>query len=328
MMILRAALVAPLALGVLAASPAAEAQQAGKVYRIGVLGASRSPSPAVADALRLGLRDHGWIENNNFVFVRRESETFEGYPQAAAELVALRPDVIVTGLGEPAVEALKNATTTIPIVMQVSADPVGSGLVASLARPGGNITGMSILAPEVAGKRLELLKEAVPRATRVAVLWNATYPSKAVEVRNTQVAAGKLNVSMYSIEVRGAADLPRALSRVTSSRSDALVTLADPLTILNAQEIVRYATTNRLPLISEVRQFTDAGALMTYGPNLAQLFRRAARHVDQILRGALPGDLPIEQPTTFELVINLRTARALGLTIPPALLLRADEVIQ
>jgi putative tryptophan/tyrosine transport system substrate-binding protein len=172
---------------------------------------------------------------------------------------------------------------------------------------------MSILAPEMAGKRLELLKEAVPRAMRVAVLWNATYPSKAVEVRNIQVAARRLNVIVHSIEVRG---------------SDALVTLADPLTILSAQEIVRYATANRLPMISEVRQFADAGALVTYGPNLADLFRRAAGHVDKILRGALPGDLPVEQPTKFELLINLKTAKALGLTIPPSLLQRADQVIE
>ena len=317
-----------LAGSLLAAPLAARAQQAGKVYRIGVLGASRPPSPAVADALGLGLLDHRWIEGENFVFVKREADTLEGYPQAAAELVALRPDVIVTGLGEPAVEALKHATMTIPIVMQVSADPVGSGLVGSLARPGGNVTGMSILAPEVAGKRLELLKEAVPRAMRVAVLWNATYPSKAVEVRNTQVAARRLNVIVHSIEVRGTADLSRALSTVTSTRSDALVTLADPLTILSAQEIVRYATAHRLPMISEVRQFADAGALVTYGPNLADLFRRAAGHVDKILRGALPGDLPVEQPTKFELLINLKTAKALGLTIPPSLLQRADQVIE
>jgi putative ABC transport system substrate-binding protein len=302
-----------LAGSLLAAPLAARAQQAGKVYRIGVLGASRSPSPAVADALGLGLLDHRWIEGENFVFVKREADALEGYPQAAAELVARRLDVIVTGLGEPGVEALKHATMAIPIVMQVSADPVGSGLVASLARPGGNVTGMSILAPEVAGKRLELLEEAVPRAMRVAVLWNATYPSKAVEVRNTEVAARRLNVIVHSIEVRG---------------SDALVTLADPLTILSAQEIVRYATANRLPMISEVRQFADAGALVTYGPNLADLFRRAAGHVDRILRGALPGDLPVEQPTKFELLINLKTAKALGLTIPPSLLQRADQVIE
>jgi putative ABC transport system substrate-binding protein len=307
---------------------AVAAQQPGKVYQIGVLGASRLPVPALADALRLGLRDRGWIENENFAFVRRESDTVEGYARVAAELVALRPDVIVTGLGEPAVDALKNATTTIPIVMQVSADPVGSGLVASLPRPGGNITGMSILAPEMSGKRLEILKEAIPRAMRVAVLWNAAYPAKAAELRNTQLAAVQLKVIVHSVEVRRTSDLPRAFSKVTSSRSDALVTLADPLTILNAQEIVRYATANRLPLVSEVRQFADAGALMTYGANLVDLFRRAAGHVDKILRGAPPGDLPVEQPTKFELVINLRTARALGITIAPSLLLRADQTIE
>ncbi len=304
------------------------AQQAGKVYRVGVLGASRAPVPALADALRLGLQDHGWIENENFVFVRRDSDTVEGYARAAAELVGLRPDVIVTGLGEPGVEALKRATTTIPIVMQVSADPVGTGLVASLARPGGNITGMSILATEMSGKRLEILKEVVPRARRVAVLWNAAYPAKAAELRNTQLAAAQLKVIVHSVEVRDVSDISRALSTVTGTRSDALVTLADPLTILNAQQIVRYATANHLPLVSEVRQFADAGALLTYGANLADLFRRAAGHVDKILRGVVPGDLPIEQPTKFELVINLKTARALGITIAPLLLLRADQTIE
>jgi putative ABC transport system substrate-binding protein len=185
---------------------------------------------------------------------------------------------------------------------------------------------MSILAPEMSGERLEILKEVVPHAMRVAVLWNAAYPAKAAEVRSTQLAAAQLKVVVHSVEVHD--DIPRALATVSSTRSDALVALADPLTIVNAQEIVRYATASRLPLISEVRQFADAGALLTYGANLIDLFRRAAGHVDRILRGAKPADLPVELPTKFELVINLKTAKALGLTIPPLLLLRADQVIE
>ncbi len=314
-------------LGALLATPlGAEAQLAGKVYRIGILGTQALR--ASGEPLRLGLRDHGWIEGENFVFVRGETDSLEAYPRVAAELVAQRPDVIVTGLGEPAIQALKTATSTIPIVMLVSADPVGTGIVASLARPGGNITGMSILAPELGGKRLEILKQAVPHTARVAVLWNAQYPGKAAELRDTESAAARLKVSVQSIELRGGADVPRALSMVASSRADALITLSDPLTLLNARHIVAHATGHRLPLISEIREFAEAGALMTYGANLADLLRRGAGHVDKILKGARPAELPIKQPTKFELVINLTTANALGLTIPPSLLLRADQVIE
>jgi putative ABC transport system substrate-binding protein len=200
----------------------------------------------------------------------------ERYSQPSAELVSLQPDLIVCGLGEPGIVALKKATTTIPIVMLVAADPVGTGLVASLARPGSNVTGMSLLTPELGGKRLAMLKEAVATATRVVVLWNAAYPGKAAEFK----------------------------------------------------EIVDYARRQRLPMIAELRQFAEAGALMSYGASLADLFRRAAGHVDKILRGSKPADLPVEQPTKFELVINLKAAKALGLTIPQTLLLQADQVIE
>ena len=308
----------------LAAPLAAEAQQpAGKIYRIGSLG---SPTGrAAGEAFRLGLRDHGWIEGENFVFVRRETDSLDDYPRVAAELVAQRPDVIVTGLGEPAIQALKTATSTIPIVMLISADPVGTGIVASLARPGGNITGMSILAPELGGKRLEILTQTVP-VGRVAVLWNAQYPGKAAELRDTESAAARLKVSVHAIELRGGADVPRALAAVPSSRVDALIALSDPLTLLNVRQIVAYAIAHRLPLISEIRAFAEAGALMTYGANLADLLRRGAGHVDKILKGAKPANLPVEQPTKFELIINLKTAKALGLTIPPVL--RADQTIE
>ena len=322
--------------GALARPLATEAQQAARVYRIGILAdeptdtANRPPGVQSAiDAFNTALRDHGWIENQNFVFVRRiTGGRRERYAQAAAELVALQPDVIVTPLGDAAVLALKNATTTTPVVMLVSADPVGTGLVTSLARPGGNITGMSILAPEVGGKRLALLKEAVPRVARVAVLWNAADPGKASELRDTEAAATALRLTVYPVEVRGSADFPRAFSFMTSLRPDAIVVFSDPLTVVHAGRIVGYATQQRLPLIAELRHFTESGALMSYGASLVEMFRRSAVYVDKILRGSKPADLPVEQPTKFEFVINLKTARTLGLTIPPSLLLRADQVIE
>jgi putative ABC transport system substrate-binding protein len=281
------------------------------------------------EAFTGGLRDYGWIENQNVVFERRTpAEGPERYSRPAAELVALRPEVIVSGLGEPAILALKKATTTIPIVMLVSADPVGTGLITNLARPGGNVTGMSILAPELGGKRLAILKEAVPTMTQVAVLWNAAYPGKAAEFRDSKATAAALKVTLHSVEVRAPNDFQRAFSSLGRHHPNAMVTFADPLTVSNRRQIVDYATRQHLPMIAELRQFAEAGALMSYGASLADLFRRAAGHVDKILKGAKPADLPVEQPTKFELVINLKTAKALGLTIPQSLLVRADEIIQ
>jgi putative ABC transport system substrate-binding protein len=316
----------------LAAPLVAKAQPAGKIAKIGTLGPSLTEDPqfrVLWEAFTGGLREHGWIENQNVVFERRTpTEGPERYSRPAAELVALQPDLIVTGLGEPGILALRKATTRIPIVMLVAADPVGTGVVANLARPGGNVTGMSMLASEMGGKRLAMLKEAVVTATRVAVLWNAAYPGKAAEFRDSEAAAAALKLTLHSIEVRGANDFPRAFAILGKYRPDAMVTFSDPLTVANRRQIVEYATQQRLPMISELHQFAEAGALMSYGANLADLFRRAAGHVDKILKGARPGDLPVEQPTKFELVINLKTAKALGLTIPPALLLRADQVIE
>ena len=317
--------------GLLAAPLAAEAQPAGKVYRIGWLASKLLTDPetqALAEAFAQGLRSHGWIEGENITIVRRYAEGPERYPAVAAELATLRPHVIVTALGEPAIVALKNATSTIPIVMLVSADPVGTGLVASLARPGGNITGMSILAPEMGGKRLEILKQAVPKAVRVAVLWNTAYQGKAAELRDTQAAAAALKITLEPLEVREPRDFDRVLSISARHRPDAMVVFSDPLTVSHRRQIIEHATKFRLPMISELREFAKAGALMSYGASIADLFRRAAGHVDKILKGAKPADLPIEQPTTFELVINLKTAKALGLTIPQSLLGRADEIIQ
>jgi putative ABC transport system substrate-binding protein len=319
--------------GTLAASIVAEAQQARKVARIGVL--AEAPlrddpqSRGLWEAFTEGLRDGGWIENQNVIFERRNAvDGQDRYSRPAAELVALQPDVIVTGLGEPGILALRKATTRIPIVMLVAADPVGTGLVANLARPGGNVTGMSILASEMGGKRLAMLKEAVPTATRVAVLWNAAYPGKAAEFRDSEATAAALKVTLLSVEVRGATDFPRAFAILGRDRPDAMVTFSDPLTVANRQHIVQYATQQRLPMISEIRLFVETGGFMSYGASLASLFRRAAGHVDKILKGAKPADLPVEQPSKFELVINLKTAKALGLTIPQSLLGRADEVIQ
>src|SRR5262249_5703639 len=250
------------------------------------------------------------------------------YSRPAAELATLHPDAIVTGQGEPAILALKKATTTVPIVMLLAADPVGTGLVASLARPGANVTGMSLLAPDLGGKRLAMLKEAVAAASRVAGLWNAAYPGKRAEYRDSEATAAALKVTLHSVEVRGPDDFDRAFSNLGRYHPDALLTFADPLTVSNRRQIIDYAIRQHLPMMSELRQFVAAGALMSYGASLVDLFRRAAGHVDRILRGAKPADLPVEQPTKFELIINLKTAKALGLTIPPSLLLRADQVIE
>ncbi len=332
-MITRRDFVGTLTGGLLGVPLAAEAQEykAGKVYRIGMLAAKLLPEAEIqtlAEAFVQGLRSHGWIEGENITIVRRYAEGPERYPAIAAELATLRPDVIVTALGEPAIVALKNATSTIPIVMLVSADPVGTGVVASLARPGGNITGMSILAPEMGGKRLEILKQAVPKAVRVAVLWNTAYQGKAAEFRDTLATAAALKVTLEPLEVRESRDFDRALSISARHRPDAMVVFSDPLTVSHRRQIIEHAMKFRLPMISELSEFAKAGALMSYGAGIADLFRRAAGHVDKILKGAKPADIPVEQPTKFELVINLKTAKALGLMIPQSLLLRADKVIQ
>ena len=325
-----------MALRLFALPPATDAQPPGKVYRIGVLagtprGALPKERPAAGqwNAFIEGLRTHGWIEGENFVFELRYTEgKIERAPQLARKLVALRPDILVVTLGEPGTRALKEATTTIPIVMLVSNDPVGAGLVASLARPGGNVTGMSILGPGTAGKRLELLREAVAGVTRVAVLWNAAYPGKELEWKETQIAAKTLGVTLQSVEVRGPADFDTAFRAIARARPDALITFSEPLTLRHQRSIVDFAARNRLPTIFEIREFADAGGLMTYGASLSDLFRRSASHVDRILKGARPADVPVEQPTKFELVINLKTSRALALTIPPSVLLRADHIIE
>jgi putative tryptophan/tyrosine transport system substrate-binding protein len=224
--------------------------------------------------------------------------------------------------------AAKRATTTIPIVMTAPGDPLGTGLVASLARPGGNVTGTSIMSPDIAGKRLELLKELLPRISRVAILWNAANPVAANVFRETESAARMMGIEVQSLEVRRPEDFDSVFEAARQQRPDALITVEDPLTVNYRNKIVDFAATNRLPAIHGFREFVEVGGLMSYGASLLHLFRQSAIYVDKILRGAKPADLPVEQPTTFELVINLKTANDLGLTIPPSLMVRADEVIE
>jgi len=315
-------------LGGAAAWPlAARAQQAGKIRAIGLLSpASRSPSvvPALFDALA----ELGWIEGKNLVVERRYAENrLERLPELAAELVRLNVEVIVAN-GTLGPLAAKRATSTIPIVMTAAGDPLGSGLVASLARPGGNVTGISLMAPDHGGKRLELLKELLPRLARVAVLWNAANPYAAIVFKETQAAGRTLGIEVQSLEVRGPDDFDGAFDTARKQRPDALITVEDPLTFSHQKRIADFATGQQLPSLYGFREFVVAGGLMSYGANVADLFRRAASYVDKILKGAKPADLPVQQPTTFELVINVKTARALGLEIPPTLLARADEVIE
>jgi putative ABC transport system substrate-binding protein len=327
----RRAFIGTVAGGLLAAPLAAEAQQAAKIARIGYLAGSLAGNPHLPEAFRQGLRDLGYVEGRTVVIEYRDAEgKLERLPALAAELVALKVDVILAG-GTPQALAAKQATRTLPIVFAAHADPVGSGLVTSLARPGGNVTGLSLLAPELVGKRLEQLKQAVPGVNRVAVLWE---PGAYVELterdilKETEVAARALGVRLQFVEARGPADFDRAFSDMTRARAGALTVLPSTMFIIERRRLVDLAAKNRLPAVYTSREYVDAGGLMSYGPSIADLFRRAATYVDKILKGAKPGDLPVEQPTKFELVINLKTAKALGLTIPPSVLSRADEVLQ
>jgi putative ABC transport system substrate-binding protein len=324
-------LLVTLTLGILVVPIAATAQRAEPVPRIGYLrpgSAASQRGQHLQDVFRQGLQELGWVEGQNIAIEERWAEGRpERFPALAAELVRLSVDVLVGG-GNQAIQALRHATSTIPIVMAVSSDPVGVGLVTSLARPGGNITGVSIQAAEVGGKRLELLKEAVPRASRVAVLWNASDASKASELHDTQVAAHAFGMTLYSAEVRGPNDFDRAFAVILRERPDALLTFSDPLTLNHQRRIVDFAARHRLPLMSEAKEFAEAGGLMTYGASLPALVRRAAYYVDRILKGTKPADLPVEQPIKFELVLNHKTAQALGITFPPTLLVLADKVIR
>jgi putative ABC transport system substrate-binding protein len=312
--------------GVLAAPFAAEAQQAGQVARIGSLGTGGDAGARQREAFRQGLRDLGYVEGRNVVFEHRGDEgNLERLPAYMTELVALKVDVIVTG-GTLATLAAKQATTTLPIAFTSVGDPVASGFVTSLGRPGGNATGLSTLAPELVGKCLELLKQAVPRISRISVLRDER--TGKILLKEAEVAARALGVQLQVVEARQPAEFDRAFSDMTRARAGALAVLPTPMFFSERRRLVDLAAKNRLPAVFPYREFVEAGGLMAYGPDLADLSRRAATYVDKILKGAKPADLPVEQPTKFELVINLKTAKALGLTIPPSLLGRADEVIQ
>jgi putative ABC transport system substrate-binding protein len=316
--------------GLLAAPFAAEAQQVGKVYRVGYLSAgSRESQEPLYQAFLQGLSKRGWVDGQNLIVERRWAEgRNQRLPALAAELVQRKVEVIVAA-AEPAALAATNATKSVPIVMLVVADPVGSKLVASLARPGGNVTGMTFTPTmELLGKRLALLKEAVPRASRVAILSNPANPSHARELEAVQAAAGPLRLQLHASEARRPEDFDRVFAAIARERVDGLLVLVDSMFGIHRTRLAELAATYRLPTMSGVREYVVAGGLMAYGVNLADYMEGAASYVDRILRGARAGDLPVEQPTKFELVINLKTAKALGLTIPPSLLARADEVIQ
>jgi len=307
----------------------AEAQQPKKVPRIGYLSALSQPADSYrSEAFRQGLRELGYIEKKNITIEYRYADgKLDLLPELAAELVRLKVDIIVTQSALDAYAA-RQSTIRIPIVMTASGDAVGTGLVASLARPGGNITGLTALSRELSGKRLELLKETVRGLSRVAVLWNAANPDKARDVEEAQLQARTLGLELQSLEIRDPNDFDGAFQTATRKRAGALLTLADSLTIIHQSRIVDLAAKSRLPAMHEQREFVEAGGLMAYGPSLLGLFRRIATYVDKILKGAKPADLPVEQPMQFELVINLKTAKNIGLIIPPELLVRANKVIK
>ena len=307
----------------------AQAQQPTKVYRIGYLtNASLSSVAARTEAFHQGLRELGYVEGKNIVIEWRSTEgKADRQPGLAAELVRLKVDVIVTG-GPAATRAAKEATVAIPIVMAFDIDPVGSGFVATLARPGGNITGLSTLSPEISGKRLELLKEIVPKLSRVAVLGNSTVPGNAQALRETERAAGALKVQLQYLEVQGPKDVETAFREASKRRADAVLVLQSAVLTSHRKQLIELAVKSRLPAIYDRAEFVEDGGLMTYSVSSTDLFRRAATYVDKILKGAKPADLPVEQPTKFELVINLKAAKQIGLTIPPNVLARADKVIK
>jgi putative tryptophan/tyrosine transport system substrate-binding protein len=306
----------------------ASAPQTGRTYRIAVLVAG---SPVVtapmAAVFKEGLREHGYIEGKNAVLDFRYAENSEQLARGADELIRLKPDVIVCSVS-PAALAAKNATKTIPIVFSVSSDPVAFGLVDSLARPGGNVTGFSTAGAETSGKRLELLKEVIPSATRIAVIWNSANAIIAQQVKETETAAKKLGLQLHVVGMQKPEDIEGAVTGSARERVAALIVLSDFFTYVHRERIADLALKNRIPLISEASEFVVAGSVLSYGPSLSEFYRRTGYYVDKILRGAKPADLPVEQPTQFELAINLKTAKVLGLAIPQSILLRANQVIE
>ena len=316
------------ALGALAAT-SAMAQPASKAASIGVIsGASQSVYQQRFEGLKQGLREHGYVEGRNLrLEVRYLDGNFESLPKVAQELAALPVDVIVTA-GSHVTRVVRKSTRDIPIVMAYAGDPVGGGLADSLSRPGGRITGLTTMSPQLGGKRLELLKDALPKLAQVGVLWNPGVPERVIQFEETQAAAAKLGVSLQSFEARKPSEIDSALKRASASRLDALIVMSDGFFDTYRKRIVELAVGYKLATLHQEIQGAQFGGLLAYGPSHVDLHRRAASYVDKILKGAKPGELPIEQPNQFELIVNLKTAKKLGIVIPKTVLLRADEVIQ
>src|SRR5262245_55214718 len=318
-----------LLLAVVAADPAAS-EQGRKLLKIGLItGSTPAGAATFVEGFRRGLRELGQVEGTAVLLEVRYGEgKFERLPELAREMVGLKPDVIVVAT-DPAIAAVRRETRTMPIVMAYSTDPVSTGFVTSLAHPGGNVTGLSNISPEISGKRLELLKEVAPGLSRVAVLWNPDIRGAVFEYKETEAAARSLHLELQSVEVSNAGDLDRAFSTMTSQRAQALILLpAKAVAVAKRAEIASFALRNRLPSMYPAKEYVEVGGLMSYGPSISAMYHRAATYVDKILKGAKPADLPVEQPTKFELVLNLKTARVLGLTIPQSFVQRADHVIQ
>jgi putative ABC transport system substrate-binding protein len=315
--------------GLLAAPLAAEAQPTTKIWRVGYLGYGYPTEARDLEVFRQRLRDLGYVEGKNLIIESRLAESsFERLPALAAELVSLKVDVIAA-YGNTTIEALKRATQTIPIVMIIAGDPVGAGLVSSLARPGGNVTGLSSrLGEGLSAKSLELLTQTVPGITRVGVLMVPNSPNHANYLREIKTAGQRIGVAVLGLEARRRDEIERAFAALTKARVQGLIVLPSPVTLTHQTQIVELAAKNRLPAMYPWREFTESGGLMAYSPNRTEMYRRSATFVDKILKGAKPADLPVEQPTTFELIINMKTAKVLGLTIPRSLQLRADQVIE
>jgi putative ABC transport system substrate-binding protein len=316
-------------LGILLGSLAAQAQQTGNVYRIGFLGNSTAALEAnLVGPFREGLRDLGYVEGRNILIEYRWAEgKYDRFPVLIGELLALKVAVILTA-GTPATLAVKKATTSVPLVMTAVGDPVGTGIVPSLSHPGGNITGLTAISTEMDAKRLELLREVVPSVSYTALLWNAASPLQVLAEKQVQAAAQVLRMRVLSLGVKTEEEIKSALAVMARERPDALLVLADRLLLHHRVLIMEFATRHRLPGVHAYRELVEAGGLMSFGPSYADMHKRAAYFVDRILKGAKPGDLPVERPRTFELVINLKAAKALGLTIPQSVLLRGTEIIQ
>jgi putative tryptophan/tyrosine transport system substrate-binding protein len=308
---------------------AARAQDSGKHPRIGFLGNSTPALEAkLVESFREGLRDLGYVEGRNVSIEYRWAEgNYERLPALVAEFIASKVDVIVTA-GTPAALAVKRASSSVPLVMVAVGDPIGTGLVAGLARPGGNATGLTSIAPELEGKRLELIKEVVPAVSRLAVFWNPANAYQVDDEQQVQTAAAALHVPVLSLPVRTAEELDKAFAKILAERADAVLVLADRVFLHNRQRIADFVVEHRLPAMNAYRELVEAGALMSFGPSYAVMHRQAATYVDKILKGAKPADLPVQQPAKFEFVVNLKSAAAIGITIPHTVLLRADEVIE